>query len=171
VHGDQEGSAWNGHFCSRCYHPLFVFNPYGGFKGAHLRPGNVHSAEGWRELLEPIVDRYKAAGKKIYFRGDAAFASLDVYEYLKAERVLYAMRIKANSRLYECVNHLLTHPVGRPSTKPKVFLHDFSYRAASWDRSRKVIAKVEWHAGELFPRVGFIVTNLSGGPKKCGPVL
>lgn len=23
-----------------------------------------------------------------------------------------------------------------------------------------MVAKVEWHAGELFPRVGFIVTNL-----------
>jgi hypothetical protein len=24
-----------------------------------------------------------------------------------------------------------------------------------------VIAKVEWHPGELYPRVGFIVTNMS----------
>ena len=83
VHGNQEGSAFNGHFCSRCYHPLFVFNQYGDCEGAHLRPGNVHSADGWRDLLEPIVDRYRAAGKRIYFRGDAAFASPDVYEYLE----------------------------------------------------------------------------------------
>ena len=27
--------------------------------------------------------------------------------------------------------------------------------------SRRVAAKIEWHQGELFPRVGFIVTNLS----------
>jgi len=53
-----------------------------------LRPGNVHSAEGWRDLLEPIVDRYMAAGKKLYFRGDAAFASPDIYEYLEEKRVL-----------------------------------------------------------------------------------
>ncbi len=26
---------------------------------------------------------------------------------------------------------------------------------------RRVIAKVEWHPGELYPRVGFIVTNMS----------
>jgi Transposase DDE domain group 1 len=26
---------------------------------------------------------------------------------------------------------------------------------------RRVVAKVEWHLGELYPRVGFIVTNLS----------
>jgi hypothetical protein len=161
VHGNQEGSAYNGHFCSRCYHPLFVFNQYGDCEGAHLRPGNVHSADGWRDLLEPIVDRYRAAGKRIYFRGDAAFASPDVYEYLEDNGVLYAIRIKANSRLYEEIDHLMTRPVGRPSAKPKVLYHDFTYRAGSWDRSRRVIAKIEWHSGELFPRVGFIVTNLS----------
>jgi hypothetical protein len=59
----------------------------------------------------------------------------------------------------------MTRPVGRPSKKPKVFFHDFSYRAASWKSSRRVIAKVEWHAGELFPRIGFIVTNMSSSPE------
>ena len=51
VHGNQEGSAYNGHFCSRCYHPLFVFNQFGDCEGAVLRPGNVHSSDGWRGLL------------------------------------------------------------------------------------------------------------------------
>jgi len=165
VHGNQEGSAYNGHFCSRCYHPLFVFNQAGDCEGAHLRPGNVHSAEGWRDLLEPIVDRYKHAGKKLYFRGDAAFASPDVYEYLEDEGILYAIRIKSNSRLYDHIDHLLTRPVGRPSARPKVLYHDFLYRAGSWDRTRRVIAKIEWHQGELFPRIGFIVTNLSRAAK------
>jgi hypothetical protein len=54
----------------------------------------------------------------------------------------------------------MKRPVGRPSKKPKVIYHSFRYQARSWDRSRRVVAKVEWHAGELFPRVGFVVTNL-----------
>jgi hypothetical protein len=166
VHGCQEGSAYNGHFLSRCYHPLLVFNQYGDCEGAHLRPGNVHSADGWRALLVPIVERYRAVGKKLYFRADAAFASPDMYEYLEDNNILYAMRIKANNRLYEHVDYLMTRPVGRPSAKPKVFYHDFSYRAKSWRRSRRVIAKIEWHAGELFPRVGFIITNLSARAEK-----
>ncbi|MDY6797053.1 MAG: transposase [Actinomycetota bacterium] len=62
------------HFLSRCYHPLFVFNQFGDCEGATLRPGNVHSADGWRGLLQPMVERYRAAGKRIYFRGDAASA-------------------------------------------------------------------------------------------------
>ena len=166
VHGNQEGSAYNGHFCSRCYHPLLVFNQYGDCEGGVLRPGNVHSADGWRDLLQPLVERYRAVGNRIYFRGDAAFASQDMYEYLEDNNILYAMRIKANSRLYEMVEHLMTRPVGRPSAKPKVFFHDFSYRAKSWKRQRRVIAKIEWHQGELFPRIGFIITNLSARAEK-----
>ena len=164
VHGNQEGSAYNGHFESTCYHPLFCFNNYGDCAGAVLRPGNVHSADDWRNFLSPIVDRYKEMDKKLDLRGDAAFASPDIYEYLEDNGILYAIRLKANANLYRKIDHLMTRPVGRPSRKPKVFYHDFLYRAASWERSRRVIAKVEWHQGELFPRIGFIVTNMSRTP-------
>ena len=41
------------------------------------------------------------------------------------------------------------------------FHANFSYQAGSWTKPRRVIAKVEWHPGELYPRVGFIVTNMS----------
>jgi hypothetical protein len=51
--------------------------------------------------------------------------------------------------------------VGRPSQKPLIEYKGFLYRAASWKTARRVVAKVEHHAGELFPRVGFIVTNLT----------
>ncbi|MBU4217910.1 MAG: IS1380 family transposase [Actinobacteria bacterium] len=165
VHGNQEGSAYNGHFESTYYHPLFCFNNYGDCEGAILMPGNVHSADGWRNFLSPIVNRYKELDKKIYLRGDAAFASPDIYEYLEDNSILYAIRLKANNKLYEKIDHLMTRPVGRPPRKPKVLFHDFSYRAASWKKSRRVIAKVEWHAGELFPRIGFIVTNMSRTPE------
>ena len=47
VYGAQEQSAYNGHFESTCYHPLLLFNRDGDCLAAKLRPGNVHSAEGW----------------------------------------------------------------------------------------------------------------------------
>lgn len=164
VHGNQEGSAYNGHFRSTCYHPLFIFNQAGDCEAAVLRPGNVHSAKGWRELLEPVIQRYAKTGKKLYFRGDAAFASPEVYEFLEEHGILYAIRISANQNLYAEIEHLLRRPVGRPPKKPRAFYHSFFYRAVSWKRSRRIIAKVEWHQGELFPRVGFIVTNLGRKP-------
>src|SRR5918993_68522 len=45
THGEQEGTAWNGHFRRTCYHPLFVFNQFGDLERCLLRPGNVHSAD------------------------------------------------------------------------------------------------------------------------------
>lgn len=45
VHGNQEGSAYNGHFAKTCYHPLFVFNQHGDLEHCALRSGNVHSAD------------------------------------------------------------------------------------------------------------------------------
>jgi hypothetical protein len=60
------------------------------------------------------------------------------------------------------IEDLLTRPRGRPSHTPLVCYRSFEYQAASWSRPRRVIAKVEHHLGELFPRVGFIVTTLTG---------
>ena len=65
VHGQQEGAAYNGHFECVCYHPLFLFNQFGDCEAATLRPGNVHSADGWQELLEPVVKRYRKKGLRL----------------------------------------------------------------------------------------------------------
>jgi hypothetical protein len=80
---------------------LFLFNQFGDLERCALRPGNVHSADGWEGVLKPVVMRYKG----------------------------------------------------------KVSRANFTYQAGSWPKPRRVIAKVEWHPGEFYPRVGFIVTN------------
>ena len=112
-------------------------------------------------VLEPVVERYRERNLRRYFRGDAAFAAPDIYEFLEGEGFLYAIRLKANKVLQECIAHLLTRPVGRPANHVHRFHASFSYQAGSWNKKRRVIAKIEWHLGELYPRVGFIVTNLS----------
>ena len=165
VHGEQEGASYNGHFGSTCYHPLFVFNQFGDCEGAMLRAGNVHSAHRWRDVLDPILSRYGATGVRRYFRADAAFAKPDIYEYLEERRVFYAIRLPSNKVLQYEIAPLLIRPVGRPPKRPVILYDDFWYRAESWDRARRVVAKVEWHQGELFPRVGFIVTNMTAGPE------
>ncbi len=117
-------------------------------------------------MLKPIVERYRNQNLDCYFRGDAAFANPDIYEYLESENFFYAIRLPANDILQQNIAHLLKRPVGRPSFAPVVLYHDFFYKAVSWEHGCRVIAKVEWHRGELFPRVGFIVTNLRWQPKK-----
>jgi len=161
VYGQQEQSAYNGHFESMCYHPLLLFNGEGDCLGAKLRPGNVHSADDWEEILLPEIGRQQQAGKEVVFRADAAFAKPEIYETLEELGVKYAIRLPANDSLLRDIEELLTRPVGRPSNKPVVWFKGFLYQAASWKTARRVVAKVEFHAGELFPRVGFIVTNLA----------
>ncbi len=158
--GRQEGSAYNGHFGYTCYHPLFLFNQFGDLERTLLRNGNVYSSDDWKSVLEPVVERYRDQDLIRYFRGDAAFADPNIYCFLEAEDYLYAIRLKGNNILYGHIEHLLTRPVGRPPKKPIVLYESFRYKAASWHKSRRAVAKIEWHAGELFPRIGFIVTNL-----------
>jgi len=156
------GGGPSHHFESVCYHPLFVFNQDGDCLAATLRPGNVHSADGWEEVLLPVIDRSQARAQTVVVRADAAFALPALYEALERRDVAYAIRLPANQVLERTIEDLLTRPRGRPSHAPLVRYRSFQYQAASWDRPRRVIAKVEHHFGELFPRVGFIVTTLTG---------
>jgi hypothetical protein len=132
-----------------------------GPTGSLARAGNVHSADGGDDVLKPIVARYQGNVSRIYFRADAAFAMPEVYELLEAERVKYAIRLPANQVLQSRIGYLLTRPVGRPPHHVRRFHANFSYQAGTWTKPRRVIAKVEWHPGELYPRVDFIVTNMS----------
>jgi hypothetical protein len=161
TYGEQEGSAYNGHFSCTCYHPLFVFNQLGDVERCALRPGNVHSADGWRAVLQPVVARYRGVVKRLDFRGDAAFANPEIYEFLEAEDAGYAIRLPANRVLQERIGYLLRRPVGRPPHEVSRYYASFSYQVQSWKKPRRAVAKVEWRPGELYPRVGFIVTNLA----------
>jgi hypothetical protein len=106
IHGNQNGSAYNGHFDCTCYHLLFCFNQHGHVEGALLREGNVHSADDWKSVLRPIVDRYRRRRLQRFFRGDAAFANPEIYRYLEKERFSYAIRLKGNAKLYD-INRLI----------------------------------------------------------------
>ena len=109
----------------------------------------------------PETKRQQAAGTRVAFRADAAFAKPEIYQGLEARDVAYAIRIPANKNLELEIEELLFRRPGRPSHKPLVRYKSFHYQADSWTAPRRVVAKVERHAGELFPRVGFIVTNMT----------
>ena len=135
VHGKQEGASYNGHFGSMCYHPLFVFNQFGDCEGAMLRAGNVHSAHRWRDVLDrscPATGRQECGGTFVPMPHSPS------RRYLEERHVLYAISPCCN------VAPLLRRPVRRPPKRPVIRYDDFWYRAGSWDRARRVVAKVEW---------------------------
>ena len=67
----------------------------------------------------------------------------EIYEYLEENGILFAIRLPSNDILQRLIQDLLTRPVGRPPRKPIVLYGDFKYQAASWDKPRRVVAKVE----------------------------
>jgi hypothetical protein len=108
----------------------------------------------------PEIERQQKLSKEVAFRADTAYAKPEIYEALKSRGVKYAICIPANENLERDVAELLPRPVGRLSHKPIVWYKVFLYRAASWMMERRVVAKEVYHAGELFLRIRFIVTNL-----------
>jgi len=106
THGEQEMSVWNGHYACTCYHLLFVFNQFGDLERCALRAGNVHSADGWDDVLKPVVARYQGKVSRIYFRADAAFAMPEVLRVLSTTSAGRASngsrRAKARSSGRDC---------------------------------------------------------------------
>jgi hypothetical protein len=135
THGEQEMSVWNGHYACTCYQPLFVFNQFGDLERCALRPGNVHSADGWENVLRPVIVRYQGKVLRIYFRADAAFAMPGVYECLEAERIKYAIRLPANQVLQNRIGYLLKRPVGRTSERGAAILCQLQLSGGKLDQA------------------------------------
>ena len=76
-----------------------LFNREGDCLAAKLRPGNVHSAKGWKELLLPEIERQQKLGKEVVFSADAAFAKPELYKVLEERDAKYAIRLPANDNL------------------------------------------------------------------------
>jgi len=160
TYGNQEGCEYNGHFMEECFHPIFAFTGEGDALAGVLRPGKVHSADGTLDLIKPLVDRYRSRFQLFWFRGDAAFAKPKIYEHCESKQVTYFIRLPQNETLKEIIRDDLRRTAGRwPSSGVKIRMFDFIYQAGSWSEPRRVVCKIKWHLDELFPRVGFIVTN------------
>ena len=83
-------------------------------------------------------------------RADAAFAMPEVCDFPEAEGFGYAILLPANKVLHDGVARLLKRPVHLPLKEVRRFHASFSYQAHSWTKPHRVVAKVEWHPGELY---------------------
>ena len=80
---------------------------------------------------------YQKKGLRLLFRGDAAFAKPELYEYLEQGKIGYAIRLPANQVIQEQIQPLLERPTEWPSREPIVSYHDFAYQAQSWHLPRR----------------------------------
>lgn len=162
VHGAQPGSAWNGHYGYRCYHPLVLRWELGDFLAAQLREGNAHTADGALAFVIPAVLWAKTQAERVWLRMDAGFPENELLATLEDEGVRYVARLRGNSRLERLAAPYLKRPAGHPPVEGRVWTHELGYAAARWDRQRRVVLVVlerPDEQGELFLDHFFLLTN------------
>ena len=163
VHGHQPGSAWNGHYHQRMYHPLVACAAEtGDLLDARLRPGNAHTAEGALAFILDLVDRVEAGLCQIALvRLDAGFPDEPLLAGLEARGTRYVARLRHNRALERLAAPHLRRPAGRPPAEPRLWCHELSYRAGSWSRPRRVVLIVLERPGELLLEHFWLITSLS----------
>lgn len=160
VHGHQPGSARNGHYRVRCYHPLLMRSEHGDYLSAKLRPGNVHTADGGLQFALPILRRARNWAEQVWLRIDAGFPERKMLDRLEEEGFLYVARLNGNPVLKRMAAPYVTEP----PPEGQVRTHELIYRAAKWARPRRVVLVVlerTKEQGELFLDYFFLLTNVS----------
>ena len=169
THGQQQLSFFHGYYEAHMYHPLFVFDGISGFPLAcMLRPGNTHAAHRSRAVLKRLIKGLKKAYPKaeIVLRADAGFAVPRLYSLCEEERIHYVIGLITNDRLKEKSAELVAkakEQFEQSGEKQRLFT-SFNYRADSWSRSRRVVAKAEYMEKGANQR--FVVSNIFLNPQR-----
>jgi len=142
VHGHQPGTAYNGHYRTRCFHPLVASLDGRYFLGGRLREGNVHTADGGLDFVLPILRWLRKRIPRVWLRADAGFPAPDFLERLEAEEIPYVCRLRSNSVLEREAAPLVRRPPGRPPAGGRTWFHELRYQAGSWDQERRVVLVV-----------------------------
>lgn len=162
AHGHQPGSEWNGHYGIRCFNPLIAMLDTGHWLGVELRPGNVHTANGVRDFLQPILAGVeRATATKPRLRGDSGFVGAETLDWLDGNGIEYVFRVNNNRALDRMAEPLLHRPPGRRPAQPREWIHELEYRAGSWSEPRRVVIVVQERKDELFLHHFVLVTNAS----------
>jgi hypothetical protein len=161
VEGHQEGSAYNGHYHCRCFHPLVATSAEtGDLLEARLRPGNAHTAQGSLEFILPLLERVERLySVTVSLRCDAGFPDPKLLEGLENDKRKYVFRIKNNPVLDRMAEPYLCRPPGRPPKEPRTWFHEMEYQAQSWSRPRRMVLVVQERADELFVHHFWLLTN------------
>jgi Transposase DDE domain group 1 len=163
VHGQQEGSKYNGHYGVRCYHPIVaLIGETGDLVDVHLREGNAHTAEGALEFILPLLDRLESEVCQVAsVRLDAGFPEEKLLSSLEARSVGYVARIRKNERLKQLAEPLIQALPKSSGPDPSLAFHELSYQAQSWSSARRVVLVLQQAPDELFPEYFFLLTNWS----------
>jgi Transposase DDE domain group 1 len=166
VHGQQEGRFFHGYYDHYCFLPLYV-TCGDQLLVSYLRPANIDAARHAWAILALLVKRLRQVWPtvRITYRGDSGFCRWRMLRWCEDHDVGYIVGIAKNERLLDKAAPLMRTAKKRFEDSGEYQRHfcQVAYSAASWDRLRQVIVKVEHSAKGENPR--FVVTNLDGDPQ------
>lgn len=162
VAGHQAGSAWNGYYRERVYHPLIAScAETGDMVGAVLRPGNAGSATDAGDFIETVVDRAERHLCQVALvRMDAGFPGDELLSRLERNGTPYVARLRANPALDRLAAPYMKRPRGRRPAEPREWYHDLTHAADAWSRARRVILVVKERPDDLLLDRFFLVTSI-----------
>lgn len=178
TYGQQQFTFFHGHYDTWCYLPIFGFltfddEPEQHLFFARLRPGNAPASRGTIPILRRTVAALRQAfpKAKLRVRLDGGFATPAIFECLEELQVEYVVGMPKNDRLLK-LSTPWRHWAEYLSTthgRPVQFFGNFSYRAHTWPKSRRIVVKAEvTHIDGREPRENprFVVTNIPQAPEK-----
>jgi hypothetical protein len=167
VHGHQEGRFFHGYYDNYCYLPLYVFCG-DELLAAYLRPSKIDASKHSRALLKLLVRRLRQAWPdvKITIRADSGFCRWRLMRWCDSKGVGYVLGLARNQVLERLAADWIERAERqfKKTGQPQRIFGSFAYKAASWDRPRRVIVKAERTAQGPNPR--FIVVNVPGDPQE-----
>ena len=161
VHGEQPGSAYNGHYHCRCFHPLILSWEFGDFLGAQLREGNVHTATDALDFVLPFLDWAAPFARQLWLRVDAGFPEDTFLGTLEQRGHRYVARLKTNPLLERLAWPHVDRIAEKAEPEERIHTLELRYRARSWRCVRRIILVIDEQPLELMPRYFFLVTNAS----------
>jgi Transposase DDE domain group 1 len=167
LYGDQEGTHFNRHYDNYCYLPLYVFCGQ-DVLACVLRPSWRDPASVLSALIKLIARRLRRTwpGVRLVVRGDSGFCRAKALRRFDSWGIDYIVGLQKNSALLERVaiaEHALADQYEAAGTKQRL-VGEFHYATRSWERERRVIARLEHSAQGPNPR--FVVTSLEAGDAK-----
>ena len=169
VHGHQQLSLFNAHYDTRCFLPVHVYHVESGRPAAVLlRPGKTPSGIEVRTLLKHLTRRIRRhwPRTRLTFRGDSHYGRTEAMAWCEDNGVDYIFGLAGNAVLHaladETADHIERRHAETGADKVRGFA-DFDYAAGSWNRQRRVVARLEATTRGFDAR--YIVTSLEGPPR------
>ena len=163
TYGHQQLSLFNAYHGDYCYLPIHIYEGQSGrLITTVLRPGRRPSGKQIVSILKRVVKRIRQAWPEVglILRGDSHYSCPEVFDFCKENDLKYVLGFKALSPLLRQVKPLVEEMALRfkQEKQPVRMFTETLYKAQSWKKACRVIAKVDSNA--LGTNTRFIITNL-----------